>query len=112
MNTIDVVHKNIQPLFALFVHFYIRFLIDIPYKKVYNKLKEVIYMPISYNKLFDLMESKGIKKYDLRKAGISPTIVDRLVKDNDVNTSTISRLCQLLDCQPGDIMEYAEDEAE
>ena len=67
-------------------------------------------MPVSYKKLFTLMESKGVKKFDLRKAGISPTIVDRLVKETDVNTSTISRLCALLDCQPGDIMEYVEDD--
>lgn len=67
-------------------------------------------MPISYRKLFDLMEQKGIKKFDLRKWGLSPTIVDRLVKDNNVNTSTISTLCKILDCQPGDIMEYIEDE--
>lgn len=66
-------------------------------------------MGISYNRLFVLMEAKGVKKFDLRKLGISPTIVDRLVKNSDVNTSTISRLCQLLDCQPGDIMEYVPD---
>ncbi len=66
-------------------------------------------MPISYDKLFALMEQKGIKKYDLRKMGISPTIVDRLVKNSDVNTSTVARLCEILDCQPGDIMEYVED---
>lgn len=63
-------------------------------------------MPVSYRKLFELMDSKKIKKYDLRKLGISPTIVDRLVKNSDVNTSTIIRLCEILDCQPGDIMEY------
>ena len=62
-------------------------------------------MPISYRKLFVLMDEKGIKKFDLRKNGISPTIVNRLVKDGDVNTSTIMKLCELLDCQPGDIME-------
>ncbi|EEG30288.1 hypothetical protein CLOSTMETH_02019 [[Clostridium] methylpentosum DSM 5476] len=67
-------------------------------------------MPISYKKLFDLMARKGIKKFDLRKWGLSPTIVDRLVKDNNVNTSTISTLCKILDCQPGDIMEYVDDE--
>lgn len=67
-------------------------------------------MSISYKKLFALMELKGIKKFDLRKKGISPTIVDRLVKDSNVNTSTISLLCELLDCQPGDIMEYVEEE--
>lgn len=58
------------------------------------------------------MEIKGIKKFDLRKSGLSPTIVDRLVKNNNVNTSTIIELCKLLDCQPADIMEYIpEDEA-
>ena len=62
-------------------------------------------MTVSYRKLFELMKEKGIKKYDLRKSGISPTVVNRLVKNNDVNTSTIMRLCELLECQPGDIME-------
>lgn len=70
-------------------------------------------MGISYRKLFELMEIKGVKKFDLRKSGLSPTIVDRLVKNNNVNTSTIIELCKLLDCQPADIMEYIpEDEAD
>ncbi len=66
-------------------------------------------MPVSYQRLFSLMAGKGVKKFDLRKMGISPTIVDRLVKNNDVNTSTIMRLCEILNCQPGDIMEYVEE---
>jgi DNA-binding Xre family transcriptional regulator len=69
-------------------------------------------MPVSYNKLFLLMETKGLKKYDLRKLGLSPTIVNRLVKNGDVNVSTILRLCEILDCQPGDIMEYIPDAPE
>ncbi|MBQ3161836.1 MAG: helix-turn-helix transcriptional regulator [Oscillospiraceae bacterium] len=69
-------------------------------------------MGISYRKLFELMEIKEIKKFDLRKNGFSPTIVDRLVKNNNVNTSTIIELCKLLDCQPADIMEYVPDEEE
>ena len=72
---------------------------------VYNKYRGD-FMGISYKKLFALMESKGIKKIDLRKSGFSPTLVDRLVKNNNVNTSTIIELCKLLDCQPGDILEY------
>lgn len=63
-------------------------------------------MGVSYEKLFKLMKIKGIKKVDLRKIGLSPTIVDRLVKNNNVNTSTIIALCKILDCQPGDIMDY------
>lgn len=67
-------------------------------------------MPVSYRKLFALMEEKRIKKVDLRKNGISPTIVNRLVKNGDVNISTIIKLCELLDCQPGDIVERVDDE--
>ena len=84
-------------------------IVDLMYILVYNNAGEVIMMPMSYAKLFQLMESKGLKKFDLRKAGISPTIVDRLIKGHDVNTSTITRLCRLLGCQPGDIMEYVDD---
>lgn len=67
-------------------------------------------MPVSYKKLFALMEEKGLKKFDLRKNGFSPTIVNRLVKDGDVNISTIIKLCELLDCQPGDIVERVDAE--
>ena len=92
--SIRVVHKYVHSELYIFV---------------YNNAGEVIMMPMSYAKLFQLMESKGLKKFDLRKAGISPTIVDRLIKGHDVNTSTITRLCRLLGCQPGDIMEYIDE---
>lgn len=67
-------------------------------------------MPISYKKLFELMEKKGIKKINLRQAGIHPTTVNKLVKDKDVSTSTITKICKLLTCQPADIMEYIPDD--
>ena len=68
-------------------------------------------MSISFRKLEALMAAKGIKKYDLRKAGINGSILDKVLsgplnKSRRVDTETISRLCELLDCQPGDIMEY------
>jgi len=62
---------------------------------------------ISYKKLFDLMEQKNIKKRDLReKYKISPTIVNRLNNNTNVAVDTIMYLCEILDCQPSDIMEY------
>lgn len=67
---------------------------------------------ISYNKLFRLMKDRSIKKIDLRKYGFSPTIVNRLVTNSNVNVSTIIRLCEIIDCQPGDIMEYIPDKHE
>lgn len=63
-----------------------------------------------------LMDIKGLKKYDLRKMGFNPNVIDkvlsgRLDKNKRVDTETINRLCQVLDCQPGDIMEYVPDES-
>lgn len=52
------------------------------------------------------MEKKGIKKYDLRKQGIHAAVMDKLVKNKNVDISTIDKLCKLLNCQPGDILEY------
>jgi len=67
-------------------------------------------MPIRYGKLFGLMKNKNINKFYLRKNGIHAAVVDKLIKDGTVDTTTIGRLCALLDCQPGDILEYVSDE--
>ena len=67
---------------------------------------------ISYRKLFQLMEQKNIKKRDLReKYNISPTIVNRLNNNSNVAIDTIMYLCEILNCQPGDIVEYIQDKA-
>ena len=68
-------------------------------------------MSISYNKLFQLMAKKGIKKVDLRtKYGLNPKTVDSLVKGKSVTMDTIITLCKILDCQPGDLVEYIPDD--
>ena len=65
---------------------------------------------ISYRKLFELMDKKNIKKRDLReKYNISPTIVNRLNNNSNVAVDTIMYLCEILNCQPGDIVEYVHD---
>ena len=69
-------------------------------------------MPISFRKLRAVMESRGVKKFDLRKAGVNSQILDKVLSDGNVDTRTIGKLCRLLHCQPGDIMEYDEDQAE
>lgn len=59
------------------------------------------------------MKSKGIKKYDLRKAGVNSQILDKALNGSgNIDTRTINKLCKLLQCQPGDIMEYVEDECD
>ena len=62
---------------------------------------------VSYKKLFELMERKKIKKRDLReKYNMSPTIINRLNNNSNVTVDTIMYLCEILECQPSDIMEY------
>ena len=36
----------------------------------------------------------------------------KIKNGGDIDTRTISKLCKLLDCQPGDILEYVPDEDE
>lgn len=67
-------------------------------------------MAISYKKLFTLLEKMGLNKNYLRKNGFHANTVDRLIKNQSVNTDIINRLCTLLDCQPGDIMEYIKED--
>lgn len=67
-------------------------------------------MAIHYNNLQTLMEIKGIKKFDLRKAGVNSQILDKALSNGNIDTRTINKLCRLLNCQPGDFMEYVPDD--
>ena len=68
-------------------------------------------MPIVYDKLLKLMSEKGITSYTIKKNKIIGQATLKKIKDGgDIDTRTISKLCKLLNCQPGDILEYVEDE--
>lgn len=72
-------------------------------------------MAISMTKVRPLMEARGLRKVDLRRMGFNPTIVDKVLSGKldarrRVDTVTINRLCAVLECQPGDIMEFLPDE--
>ena len=71
-------------------------------------------MPIKYDKLFALLKEKGYSSYKLRKDKlISQSTLQKLrTGDGIIDSRTIQRLCSMLDCQPGDIMEYIKDEKE
>lgn len=64
---------------------------------------------------FDVLESlknAGITTYALTKTyKMSPAIVQKL-RENDCNISvlTINKLCGMLQCQPGDLLEWLPDD--
>ena len=69
-------------------------------------------MAIKFDKFFALLKEKGITSYKIRKEKLmGESTLQKLRSGGVVDTVTIEKLCRLLDCQPGDIMEYvAEDD--
>lgn len=65
-------------------------------------------MPISYDKLFKLLESNGISTYYLRQNKImgQQTYYNLKNGKGHLGYETLEKLCNLLNCQPGDLMEY------
>lgn len=63
-------------------------------------------MSISYNKLWKLLIDKSINKTELRKsAGISTNVIAKLGKNEPVSMETMTKICTVLNCDIGDIME-------
>ena len=70
-------------------------------------------MPMDYSRLFELMRMKKLTTYRIRKENIiSQSTLQKLREGKSVTTETIASLCEVLDCQPGDIMEYIRQERE
>ena len=70
-------------------------------------------MPIVYGKLLELMKQKGITTYTIRQNNIiGQATLTKIKNGGDIDTRTIAKFCELLDCQPGDILEYVPDDAE
>ena len=68
-------------------------------------------MSICYDKLFVLLKEKDYSTYRIRQENIVSQAALTKMKNGsgDIDTRTINRLCKVLQCQPGDIMEYVED---
>lgn len=62
-------------------------------------------MGMKYYKLFDTLNRKDMKKSDLREI-LSPRTIAKLSKGKSISGETIEKICQFLECQPEDIMEY------
>ena len=65
---------------------------------------------ISFEKLWETMERKGVSTYYLReKAGIDSKTVRRLKAGENIETKTLDKLCAVLDCRLEDIAEHIPD---
>lgn len=62
---------------------------------------------IVYDRLWKTMKKKNITQYNLiNEHNFSRGQLSRLKHNDNVNTFTINRLCDILNCNIEDIMEY------
>lgn len=70
-------------------------------------------MAIVYDKLFSLLKEKGYTTYRIRREGLIGNATYQALKNPEsgkgLEHRTIDKLCKVLECQPGDLMEYIND---
>ena len=69
---------------------------------------------IKYDKLIHLLEKKCYTTYRIRQENIMSQSAWQKIRTGTghIDTRTIEKLCNILDCQPGDIMEYEKETGE
>ena len=69
-------------------------------------------MRVSYMKLWHLLLDKQMNKTDLRRAtGISTFTIAKMNRGDDINVSTLLRICNALKCNVGDIIDFIPEES-
>lgn len=65
---------------------------------------------IKYDRLWQTMKKKGITQYDLyTHYNVNRSQLNRLRHNQNVETNTIDKLCNILDCSVEDVMEHIPD---
>lgn len=64
-------------------------------------------MEINYNKLWNILEERGMSKTELvRRAGISTNAMAKLGKNEDVRVQILIKISSILECKIDDLMDY------
>ena len=65
---------------------------------------------IVFDKLWNIMDEKGVSTYFLReKCGIDSKTIRRLKANENIETKTLDKICSALDCRLEDIAEYVKE---
>lgn len=68
-------------------------------------------MAVSYNKLWKLLIDKGMTKTDLRiKTDMSTSTLAKMSENEVVSMDIMLRICDVLECNVGDIMDVTKAE--
>ena len=67
-------------------------------------------MTLSYDSLWHLLIDRHMTKSELRRAtGMSSGTFAKLSKGEPVTTSTLAKICDVLKCNIGDVVDYVPD---
>ena len=70
-------------------------------------------MKACYKKLWKILVDKELSKADLHKAtGLSSSTMTKLRRSEDVSMEALRKICTLLKCNIGDIVEFVIDDRE
>ena len=70
-------------------------------------------MAASYKKLWKLLIDRDMKKKDLRELTmLSSSTIAKMTKNEPVSTDVLIKICAVLNCDVGDIMEIVPDNKE
>lgn len=65
---------------------------------------------ITYYKLLDTLNRRGMTREELKNiSGISSATMTKISKGESVTLKTINAICEVLQVQPGDILEWIPD---
>ena len=69
-------------------------------------------MAVCYNNLWKLLIDKNMNKTDLKEAaGISFNVMARMGKNETISFESIEKICAVLNCNIGDIIEIVQEES-
>lgn len=71
-------------------------------------------MPIFYKiDILDALKDRGFSTYKIRKEKLlAESTVQALRRGDLISLDNVARICSMLQCQPGDILEYVSDTTE
>ncbi|EFM25909.1 hypothetical protein HMPREF9225_0453 [Peptoniphilus duerdenii ATCC BAA-1640] len=79
---------------------------DMDFSKESVIRRYVLKLVLSYNKLWKLLIDKNMSKSELRElAGISSSTLNKLSKRENVNTSSLLKICEAINVKLEDIVE-------
>ena len=72
-----------------------------------KRFERRITMPVSYDKLWKLLIDKKMNRTDLKEAaGISFNVLAKMGKSEFISMESLYKICTVLECDVGDVMEF------